>query len=236
MNEPRPRDSRPAGLPAGATWRGLTRCLVAAGCLSLCCAVAPVAALSAPTPKTDFPTGPTRVEKVIEEIAYYYRLRPYEPAVEVRPTTREGARYDTPEAAAIAGISAMLSGNYAWFLDTWTPEARQAFEKRNAELGRGPEFWTEAWARAFAGKRVELTHRIETGRYVLVAYTLVDPNTPPAPPDEETGVRRPFLTTVLIEQDGRWLATQDLGADPVLMFWDHPGYRVQKTGRGLEAH
>lgn len=203
--------------------------LLFAACSAL---MLPLATVAQTAP--EFPTGPARVEKVVEEMAYFYRLSAYQPAVAVQPVARASASYDTPEDAAIAAISAMLTGDYAWFLETWTPAARRAFEQRNAELGRGPEFWTSAWQKGFAGKRVELTHRIETGPYVLIAYTIVDPAAPPAAVEEGTGVRRPFLTTVLEERDGRWLATQDLAADPVLMFWDRPGYRVEKMGRNIE--
>lgn len=197
-----------------------------------------LASVSVPVSAQDeskYPTGPGRVEKVVEEMAYFYNLKAYQPAVPVRPVVREQAAYDTPEDAAIATISAMVAGDYDWFLATWTPDARRAFEQRNTDLRRGADFWTAAWQTAFGGdKSVELTHRVETGAYVLIAYTIVDPAVPQIAADEDTGVRRPFLTAVLVEQEGRWLSTQDLAADPVLMFWDRPGHHVEKMGRNIQ--
>ncbi|MFN7963845.1 MAG: hypothetical protein U0002_21455 [Thermoanaerobaculia bacterium] len=184
-----------------------------------------------PRPKSPFPTGAPQVQKVVEENAYFYRTLPYQPAVEVRAITHDKASYATPEEATIAAISAMLSADYGWFLETWTADSRRQLEARNQALGRSPEFWQEGWKKAFGGMRVELVTRIETGPYVLIAYSLTPQNEAAGAPGAK---KKPFLTSVLKNDGGRWLATQEMAADPVLMFWDQPGYHVQKMARNVD--
>ena len=142
-------------------------------------------------------------------------------------TTRERAVLPTlPEQATIALISAMASQDFDWFRSVWDPAGIKAMEERDKEVNHDPSFWKQTWARVLENKRVELTTRIETGDYVLIAYRLVavDASQPATDAME--------FTTPLRRNNGRWFATQELAEDPVLTYWKTPDVRPRRTMRG----
>ncbi len=190
---------------------------------------APAGADPARAPQPLFPTGTAKVEKVIEEVSYFYRIMNYQPFVAVAPVSKDAARYDSPEAATIAAVSAMSAGDFAWWRSTWTASAQRTMDERDRQLQRTVADWQAVWKRALDGKRVEITRRIETGPYVLVVYRLV-----PAASTTAEAQASPELATVLVREGEKWLATQDLAGDPVLSYWDQPGFRVPKIGRNVE--
>ena len=96
-------------------------------------------------------------------------------------------------------------------------------DRQDKEQGHDTAFWTGAWARAFRGARVELTTRIETGEFVLIAYRLV--------PLANAATEPIDLVTVLKPLDGRWVATQELADDPVLLYWKTPNVHPKRTAR-----
>ncbi len=181
-------------------------------------------------PPSPFQVGPSKIDEVIEERTYYYRHMDYDPAVVVRPVARGDAAYDTPEGAAIAQISSMLAADVAWWRDTWTRDSREQMIARDREQGRAPTYWSDLWRERLAGKQAVLERRIETGPYVLIVYR-IQPATGPSDDPAQSF----HLTAVLVEEDGRWSATQALTEDPVLHYWHQPGYRVKKMVRGFEA-
>lgn len=181
-------------------------------------------------PQPIFSTSAPRIENVVEELMYFYRHMRYEPAVVVAPVAKAGASYDSPEAAVIARISAMIAGDVAWWRDTWTADARQMMEARDRQLGRGADHWPARWHEVLEGARVELTDRIETGQYVLIAYRVV-------PPGGQTADAPPLVSIAVLEQvGGRWLGTQALAEDPVLHYWNRPGFRVKKMVREIDVN
>jgi hypothetical protein len=166
---------------------------------------------------------PAVTQRIVAEVEYPFVVTRYDPPVQVQVTRREESSRATPELAAIAQISAMASQDFAWFRSSWDPPSLSVMDRQDKEQGHDAAFWTGAWAKAFKGTRVELTTRIESGEFVLIAYRLV----PPA--NAATG---PFdLVTVLKSLDREWVATQELADDPVLLYWKTPNIRPKRTAR-----
>jgi hypothetical protein len=192
--------------------------------MSLDVALAQIKAPPAPI----FPTTAPTLSKVVVENEYQFNARQYSPPVEVQAVRRDGARYDTPESAAIAGISAMAAGDFDWFRSTWDEASRAQMEARDRQMKQDPAFWVKAWKGAFADRRIELTARIDTGEYVLIAYRLVPRNPASAAPNGNAPVE---LVVALKSDAGNWMATQELAADPVLAHWKTPDVKSRRLIR-----
>lgn len=166
-------------------------------------------------------TAPQTKQLIVEEI-YTFRLMQYDPSVAIQFVHEpKAASYQTAEDTVIAHFSAMNAGDYSWFMETWSKESRKQMEQRNKSAQRTPEFWKKTWARVLQGGTVELLNRLESGPYVLIEYRL-----------SAKGNEKPFQDTVaLAREDGRWVLTQELAADPVLSSWNAPGLRVQRLVR-----
>lgn len=186
-----------------------------------------LAQIKAP-PAPIFPTTAPTLSKVVVENEYQFSSRQYSPPVNVQVVRRDTATYDAPESAAIAGISAMAAGDFDWFRSTWDEASRTALETRDRQMKQDPAFWVKTWRGAFADRRIELTARIDTGEYVLIAYRLVPRNAASAAPNGTAPVE---LLVALKSDNGKWMATQELAADPVLVYWKTPDVKARRVIR-----
>lgn len=182
-----------------------------------------------PAPEPIFTTTPPVADRIVAEDEYHFTVRNYSPPVEVKLVRRQDASYDSPEMAAIAGISAMVAGDFDWFRSTWDKASLAVLEARDKAMNQDQDFWVRTWERAFRNRQVQLTSRIETGEYVLIAYRLVAQLR--AADDKAEGDIE--LVTVLKADNGRWLATQDLSQDPVLAYWKTPDVRPKRMIRSV---
>jgi hypothetical protein len=169
-------------------------------------------------PAPEFPTSPKEKGVVTEEVQYIFTVQEYTPAVAVEPVAREQASYENPERAAISVLSAMASGDWEWWLSTWSKKARGKIEAR-PDVERRRVFWAEDQKKAFAQRVAKLTHRIETGPYVVIAFRL-DPADPTGQPRQKKV--RPELIVTKKYEDG-WLVTDELTGDLVLAYWPRGG-------------
>lgn len=186
-------------------------------------------AQSKPAPPPVFSTTPPTTNKVVSEEQYYFSLRHYSPPVDVKVVPREKASYDSPEMAAIAAISAMVTGDYDWFRSTWDKASLALMDARDKAENQTPEFWVKAWDEAFRNRMIQLTARIDSGDYVMIVYRLVgqpDAASPAKPAGADVE-----LITVLKPDNGKWVATQALSQDPVLLYWKTPGTRLKRMVR-----
>ncbi len=195
------------------------------------------AAAGAQTPRGDVPpspfaTGAPRIEKIVEEHLYFFRQIPYQPPVTIEAAEPAGASHDSPETAMLAQMSAILRGDFEKFRSTWEPEARAMMEKHDRDRGWDREFWLAKWRQVYGGKRLELTRRIETGPYVLVAYRIL----PAEDAGDHGGEVVETANAFKRQADGRWLATQELASDPVLAYWQTPDYKIRIMARGISGH
>ncbi len=169
-----------------------------------------------------FPASAPDVQRLIVEDSYFYQVRTFTPAVKVKPVTRAAASYGTPEDAAIARISALVAGDFAWFRSGWTQQAQIVLDEQDKLTNQTPEFWKNLWAKIFTGRQVELTHRIETGEYMLIAYRVLGAG------KDGKDVE---LIDALKKVDGQWLGTQEISRDPVLNYWRTPETPIKRIIR-----
>jgi hypothetical protein len=173
-----------------------------------------------------FRTADPVVKRIVVEDEFGFTLRRYDPPVDFKAVDRGTAKDDTPEATTIALLSAMSRGDVRWFRSLWDAESARLLEADDQAHGRNDASWVAAWERVLRDHRIVLTNRIETGVYVLIAYDLVPLQANYKPEDVL------HFETALKQQTGRWLATQELGSDPVFLYWKTPDVRTQRVVRG----
>jgi hypothetical protein len=204
----------------------MTSMTLLAAAVALVLTTAISARAQTPTPGSPFPTAAPIVKKIVVEDEYGFAVRRYDPPIDFTAVERAAATNDTPEATTIAILSAMSRGDVPWFRSLWDAESARILAADDKTHNRTDATWTAAWERLLRDRRVVLTNRIETGDYVLIAYDLIPLQANYKPED----VIR--LETPLKLQTGRWLATQELSSDPVLLYWKTPDVRPKRVVRG----
>jgi hypothetical protein len=171
-----------------------------------------------------YKTSNPEKQKVVEELVYYYEVSSYTPPIPVDVT--KTANGSTPEGAAMQLLEAMHSLDFDRWLRLWTPESQELMKSRYKN-GTGPEVFKNGWAKAFAGRTVALTKKIETGPYVIVVAMLspagAAASAPPAQPIE--------MEFVFKQVNGTWTATQEMASDPVLNNWKEPNSVTRRVVR-----
>lgn len=178
-------------------------------------------AMSPPDPL--YPTTPPELKQFVFENVYNYKRMRYQPPVTVQPVIRDRASYETPEQALHAHISAMLAGDFDWWLSEWDTASQAWIKERMTQLNRTPAFWREIWAKTFQAQ-VVLVERIDTGPfgpYVMLIYSIRDKG------GKET-LRSSFVTKY---EAGRWVATQELAEDAFYHHYESGQDRVSFTVR-----
>lgn len=208
----------------------------------------PVFAADIPPPL--YKTTPPERKKVIEEDVYFYSVMQYDPPVEITPLKKSDKKsYKTPEEAVISQVSAMFNRDYEWWIKGWSKESQKMMKERDRSLKRPPDFWVKKWDEVMKDKKGELVYRIESGPYVIIEYHLITLiSGKPVKDSEEKDNENPPLfsrggtgglfsdepiegTMVFKNENGKWLATQEMGADPVLLNWKSPERRIQRVVR-----
>jgi hypothetical protein len=130
----------------------------------------------------------------------------------------------------------MAAKDFDWFRATWTKDAQKLMEESDKAQHQTPEFWMALWEKTFKDRSVELTQRVETGDYVIVAFRIIPNPSGSAPEAQGTPTRQGIeLHLVLRNEDSTWLATQELADDPVLNYWKTPDKVVKRLVRGVET-
>jgi len=172
-------------------------------------------------PSPIFPVGEVQERDLIVESLYRYKVYPYEPIQKIKYIDIEDSKYDTPEQTVFGHFSAMKSGDYDWFLETWTKESRIIMRESDKKRGRSKEFWVKTWDKVLSSREPYITSRIESGDYVFIVYSLKDSN----------GVVQ-FEDTLALELAGSfWKISQRLSSDPVGIYWSVPDKRVTQLAR-----
>jgi hypothetical protein len=187
----------------------------------------PKPAMSLPRPF--FTTSTPEARRFVLERVYNYERMQYTPQALIQRVSREAATYNTPEEAFIAQMSAMLAGDYDWWISGWDEAAQELQRTQNEEQKRTPADWRGIWERVLKGQQIYLVERLETGPYgpyVILVYSLRQPGTP-GTEGRET-FRGMFVSR---EVGGRWLATQDLARDPMFHYYTEGQDRVTLTER-----
>jgi len=172
-------------------------------------------------PKPIYPVSDREDASYTVEYVFNYARYNYTPAVAIKDVNRVQASYATPEDAFTAFYSAIQSGDYDWMLNSWDEGSRKFIQDKNEKDNQGQAYWVNLWKQRYAGKKIEMVQRLESGLYVLILYRITDPD-----------------TGKIIEQDTlpmnlehkKWLATQSLAADPLAVLYpDLPPARSQEV-------
>jgi hypothetical protein len=164
---------------------------------------------------------PVRKEVIVEQV-YSYQVQQYTRPILIQKNTPVPTAKLSAEAASIARFAAIMNGDYDAFLASWTAEAKSDHLESNLKDGNGPDFWKALWQKAFHNARIELTHRISTGEYIIIGYLVRDV--------VNQSVR--LESSVVFKKVGQaWLATQELKSDPVFIFWRRGGAPVRQLIR-----
>ncbi len=192
---------------------------VLSGAALLCCSGLLWAA-DAPLGKT---SPPNRKTMVVETV-HPYTVYEYQPPV-VLPLFSAGEQQDLshPEKLLKAHFNYLRTGDYERNLLLWTAASRQVMEAADKRGNRDKAFWTGLWSRAYANRKVELTHWVTYGRYVLMQYRV----------SSDDGVAPSEATVAVVKEGNDWRLTQDLRADPVAVNWRTSPGRIQVPADAL---
>jgi hypothetical protein len=175
--------------------------------------------IAADTPTT---TPPQKKEFTLLS-HYHYLERPYTPSVVLTRISEDPiVPPNYAEQELISQFSAIDALDFEWWLKTWDGPSAQKIIDRMALGKMSDKDWKAQWAPKAGKTRVTLTRWLLTGEYVILVYKIT--------PEEQTPViknpadkSRPAITNVVETAtafhlwNGRWHATLDLEADPVLL-------------------
>ena len=164
-------------------------------------------------PKPQFPSSDRVQRDFVVEYVYDYALSNYTPSVRMPIQTPAQRKRDTPENALIAFYSAMRSGEYEYWFQSWDEPGQKELtdDAKNKKLDAAA--WKKLWQQVFAGNRdAILVDRLETQSYVILDVQLPG-----------TDLKR--VPTVFKLVQGQWLVTNELSVNPILYL-----YRPESAG------
>ncbi len=139
--------------------------------------------------------------EVTVELHYNYSIREYTPRIQVAVLESAArASYESPEAAATSHVSAMIAGDWEWFLGTWTAQFGRSLERDLQAQGIAREAVLRKWE-ALKNAKVEFSSRIDTGSFAIVTLAVSTGGT---------------LIVPLKVVDRQWRVTNELKDDPAL--------------------
>ncbi|WP_374339646.1 hypothetical protein [Methyloversatilis sp.] len=163
--------------------------------------------------------SPEVFRTLVVETVLPFSVRQYSPAfVLPQGGPADALDFSSPEKAIASFFRTLEAGDYALNERCWTRASVAFNTQKNSESGKGPDYWTDYWRRAYRGRKVELLHRIDYENYVLIEYRVSMP---------EGGRVLETDTLALEQEDGKWLLTQSLADNPIHLAWKAPGSRIQ---------
>jgi len=155
-------------------------------------------------PAPIYPASPPEQKKFVIEYVWNYQYREYKPPVTITAVERSTSSYDTPEQAFTALISAMMTGDYNWWFNSFTETSQKKRKEIDKEQNLTEQQWTQSWKQMLPGRRVQLENRTETGGYVLLGYTLR------SIPEDKVVYRSAISFK---KENNKWLDSMDLATD-----------------------
>jgi hypothetical protein len=146
-------------------------------------------------------------EKTIVEVQKFpYRERMYTGTQPLDYLAKDQYRYATPEDAVISRLSAMANLDYDSWLKSWDKAGRARLLEMDANGQPGKDKRLDQWRGVMSQVKPVLVRRIETGKYVIVTYKLVNKAGQDAGQFE--------FPTALVQEGGLWIGTDSLKNDP----------------------
>jgi hypothetical protein len=170
-------------------------------------------------------TGPVTTKTLIVETVYPFTVQEFAPPLEIAmvPSNVQDS-FNHPEHTLRSYFSAISSKDYQRYLQCWTKDSQLLMQQKDKSANRSPGQWQDIWQSTFVGKRIQVTHWITYGRYVLFNYRLVG-----APPETGESV------VALVQEDGQWKLSQGLREDPVPLNWRESSGRIRQPASSLVA-
>lgn len=157
--------------------------------------------------------APVHKTLVVETVSKYTVFE-YSPPLEM---TEAKPDFQHPEAAARSLFSAVRAKDYDAYLKCWDARSQAVMAERDRKIGFTPDKWRAMWEGTFRGKRIQLTHWIGYGKYVLLNYRV----------EPAASAETAQAVLVLAQENGAWKATQDLREDQILTAWNGSTGRIQ---------
>ncbi len=146
-------------------------------------------------------------EKTIVEVEKFpYRESSYTSTKPIDYLPKEQYRYVTPEDAVVSRLSAMANLDYDGWLKSWDKAGRTRLLEMDANGQPGKDKRLDQWRGVMSQVKPVLVRRIETGKYVIVTYRLVNKAGQDAGQFE--------FPTALVQEGGLWTGTDALKNDP----------------------
>lgn len=170
-----------------------------------------------------YPAQPSERHVVTLRYSYVYEERQFVPSYPIEPLSRNQWELGSPESAMIVRASAMKQLDYEGWRTTWDEASKAEMEKQVKDHGRELSDLVDQWRGVLAAGRMAMVRRVQTGQYVILTYRIVD----------ATGrdLGQIELPSVFHLVDGRWLGTQDLSSDVLLLEspWVTGKQQVERT-------
>ena len=168
--------------------------------------------------KAPIELGNSEIKQLIVETLYLFKVQEYKRPLKLRSIKKGEASYKTPEEALEAHFSSLYAGDFTWNGQTWTVDSLKELTANDVRTNKTPDYWVSRWKKEFANNFVQLTHRLEYGKYVLIAYEIRL---------QSRDVKVLEDTLALTKENGYWKLTQAIAQDPVLAHWKNPEKRVR---------
>jgi len=170
--------------------------------------------------------GETMEKTFVSETVYRYTETAFKDPIEVKPRELSDASHANPIEAAMAGLSAMMRGDFDGWLQSWDAKARAQFEKLDRTGKYTRSEWLKTWKKNHRDTKVYLLAQAETPDFVLVSYEVrragatVKFGLKGKNPRFVEGVLRGTMSLRRVK--GRWLQTNGFSGHPVRLLWNSP--------------
>lgn len=141
-------------------------------------------------------------------LEFTYVERDFLPPFRIQAQQQLNGVPSSPENTMRVRALAMMRQDYEGWLSTWDADARAGFPSEIQDPASVAERKRQ-WRAIFSVSRMVLFRKIETRQLVILTYKMLDEN--------GNNVGQFELPSVFQETDGKWLGTQQLAADPLLI-------------------
>ncbi|HEY6251806.1 MAG TPA: hypothetical protein VI685_17750 [Candidatus Angelobacter sp.] len=156
-----------------------------------------------------YPAQPSDQHTVTLKYSYIYQERQFMPSYSLEALPKNRWEFTSPESAMIARGAAMRQLDYEGWLTTWDELSKSLMEQRAKEHHQELSAVIDQWKGILEAGKMTMVRRIQTGPYVILTYRIVD--------DAGKDIGQIELPSVFHLVEGRWLGTQDLSRDILLL-------------------
>lgn len=158
-----------------------------------------------------FPAKPPTEKSVLITETFNYTETVFKANGAITVVAKNQKHNDDPETAFISRMSAIVAGDYEWWLETWDEVSRQVVIERNQAKGYDKNYWLKQWQEQFSNRKITPIRKIVSGPdYVIITYKIFTEDGKEASSGFE-------LPSILKRIDGKWYSTLDLKADALLI-------------------